>query len=62
MPAKPTPFPVPPPTESAYDRRRLRQWRDGVAVSAGVERRDLLRLLAAASVGGPSAAGSFAAG
>ncbi|WP_446039876.1 sulfite oxidase [Streptomyces sp. SID1121] len=62
MPAKPTPFPVPPPTESAYDRRRLRQWRDGVAVSAGVERRDLLRLLAAASVGGPSAASSFAAG
>ncbi|MFF2526958.1 sulfite oxidase [Streptomyces liangshanensis] len=50
-----------PPTETAYDRRRLRQWRDGVAVSPGVERRDLLRLLAAASVAGP-VAGSFAAG
>ncbi|MGW2053357.1 sulfite oxidase [Streptomyces sp. NPDC001840] len=45
-----------PPTESAYDRIRLRQWRLGRARTAGVERRTLLKLLATAS-----AAGSFAA-
>ncbi|MFE2597229.1 sulfite oxidase [Streptomyces sp. NPDC059396] len=45
-----------PPTESVYDRIRLRQWRLGRARTAGVERRTLLKLLATAS-----AAGSFAA-
>ncbi|WP_221361684.1 sulfite oxidase [Streptomyces beigongshangae] len=36
--------------ESAYDRRRLRQWLAGEARADGVERRDLLRLLAAAGL------------
>ncbi|MCL7375569.1 sulfite oxidase [Streptomyces sp. 35G-GA-8] len=58
--------PVPPPEstesestesdESAYDRTRLRQWRRGLARSAGVERRDLLRLFATAAAAGPLAA------
>ncbi|MCX5335661.1 sulfite oxidase [Streptomyces sp. NBC_00140] len=34
--------------ESAYDRRRLRQWLTGEARADGVSRRDMLRLLAAA--------------
>ncbi|KUN30113.1 sulfite oxidase [Streptomyces antibioticus] len=34
--------------ESAYDRRRLRQWLAGEARADGVSRRDMLRLLAAA--------------
>ncbi|MFE4912869.1 sulfite oxidase [Streptomyces sp. NPDC056652] len=42
--------------ESVYDRTRLRQWLRGRARSAGVERRDLLRLFAAASAAGPLAA------
>ncbi|MFJ6569092.1 sulfite oxidase [Streptomyces sp. NPDC091292] len=36
--------------ESAYDRRRLRQWLAGEARAEGVSRRDLLRLAAAAGV------------
>ncbi|MFC9244805.1 sulfite oxidase [Streptomyces sp. NPDC057136] len=42
-----------PPSEAAYDRMRLRQWARGRARSAGVDRRDLLKLVAAASVAGP---------
>ncbi len=38
-----------PPSEDAYDGMRLRQWSHGDARSAGIERRDLLRLVAAAS-------------
>lgn len=45
-----------PPSEAAYDRMRLRQWSRGVARSAGIERRDLLRFVAAASVTGLVAA------
>lgn len=45
-----------PPTESAYDRIRLRQWHLGGARSAGVERRTLLKLLATASAAGSLAA------
>ncbi|WNI26423.1 sulfite oxidase [Streptomyces sp. ITFR-16] len=44
-----------PPSEAAYDELRLRQWSRGVARSAGIERRDLLRLVAAASVAVPLA-------
>lgn len=36
--------------ESAYDRRRLRQWLAGEARADGVSRRDLLRLLTAAGL------------
>ncbi|MFE9681022.1 sulfite oxidase [Streptomyces sp. NPDC006285] len=36
--------------ESAYDRRRLRQWLAGEARADGIERRDLLRLLTAAGL------------
>ncbi|MCX4978728.1 sulfite oxidase [Streptomyces sp. NBC_00620] len=36
--------------ESAYDRRRLRQWLAGDARADGVARRDMLRLLAAAGL------------
>ncbi|MFF3749008.1 sulfite oxidase [Streptomyces sp. NPDC002018] len=51
-----------PPSESAYDRIRLRQWHLGHARSAGVERRVLLKLLAAASAAGPlTAVGSTTA-
>ncbi|MFB6821099.1 sulfite oxidase [Streptomyces virginiae] len=39
--------------ESRYDRTRLRQWRRGRARSAGVDRRDLLRLFAAGAAAGP---------
>ncbi|GGP32075.1 sulfite oxidase [Streptomyces melanogenes] len=42
-----------PSDEIAYDRRRLRQWARGRARSAGLERRDLLKLFAAASAAGP---------
>ncbi|WP_371544301.1 sulfite oxidase [Streptomyces sp. NBC_00554] len=46
MPQSPrTPHP-----ESAYDRRRLRQWLAGDARADGVARRDMLRLLAAAGL------------
>ncbi|MFF4838050.1 sulfite oxidase [Streptomyces sp. NPDC001315] len=45
MPTSPMPTP-----ESAYDRRRLRQWLAGAARADGVSRRDLLRLLAAAGL------------
>ncbi|WP_217144320.1 sulfite oxidase [Streptomyces sp. AC627_RSS907] len=38
--------------ESAYDRRRLRQWLAGEARADGVSRRDMLRLLAAAGLAG----------
>ncbi|MFD4257889.1 sulfite oxidase [Streptomyces sp. NPDC058534] len=38
--------------ESAYDRRRLRQWLAGEARADGVSRRDMLRLLAAAGIAG----------
>lgn len=41
------------PSEAAYDRRRLRQWTRGGARSAGIDRRDLLKLVAAASVAAP---------
>ncbi|MEU2296211.1 sulfite oxidase [Streptomyces antibioticus] len=37
-------------SESAYDRRRLRQWLAGEARADGVARRDMLRLLAAAGL------------
>ncbi|MFF3504328.1 sulfite oxidase [Streptomyces sp. NPDC003247] len=37
-------------SESAYDRRRLRQWLAGEARADGVSRRDMLRLLAAAGL------------
>ncbi|WP_030973347.1 sulfite oxidase [Streptomyces sp. NRRL S-1824] len=45
-----------PPSEAAYDRMRLRQWSRGAARSAGIERRDLLRFVAAAAVTGLVAA------
>ncbi len=38
--------------ESAYDRRRLRQWLAGDARADGVSRRDMLRLLTAAGLAG----------
>ncbi|MCJ0872514.1 sulfite oxidase [Streptomyces sp. AP-93] len=38
--------------ESRYDRARLRQWARGRARSAGVDRRDLLRLFAAGAAAG----------
>ncbi|MFG2629507.1 sulfite oxidase [Streptomyces sp. NPDC048473] len=44
-----------PPSEAAYDGMRLRQWSRGAARSAGIERRDLLKLVAAASAAGPLA-------
>jgi DMSO/TMAO reductase YedYZ molybdopterin-dependent catalytic subunit len=49
--------------ESAYDRRRLRQWLAGEARADGVSRRDMLRLLAAAGLAGaaPAALGTPAA-
>lgn len=50
--------------ESQYDRTRLRQWADGRARSAGVDRRDLLRLFAAGAAAGAvglGAAGTAAA-
>ncbi|MGW2119721.1 sulfite oxidase, partial [Streptomyces zhihengii] len=51
-------------SESAYDRRRLRQWSRGEARTAGLDRRAMLRLLAAAGAAAPlvgAAAGSAAA-
>ncbi|WCD90426.1 Sulfoxide reductase catalytic subunit YedY [Streptomyces xanthophaeus] len=56
--------------ESQYDRARLRQWARGCARSAGVDRRDLLRLFAAGAAAGavglgaaaPAAAAGAAAG
>ncbi|MER5934240.1 sulfite oxidase [Streptomyces sp. NPDC002054] len=50
--------------ESQYDRARLHQWARGRARSAGVDRRDVLRLFAAAAAAGPlglAAAGSAGA-
>lgn len=47
--------PLPPPSEDVYDRIRLRQWSAGAARSAGIDRRDLLKLAAAASVAVPLA-------
>uniref|UniRef100_A0AAU2JZW6 Sulfite oxidase n=1 Tax=Streptomyces sp. NBC_00049 TaxID=2903617 RepID=A0AAU2JZW6_9ACTN len=50
--------------ESQYDRTRLRQWARGRARSAGVDRRDLLRLFAAGAAAGSlglSAAGAASA-
>ncbi|MFE6040183.1 sulfite oxidase [Streptomyces sp. NPDC056452] len=41
------------PSEAAYDRMRLRQWFRGGARSAGIDRRDLLKLVAAASAAVP---------
>ncbi|MFD4526543.1 sulfite oxidase [Streptomyces sp. NPDC058470] len=57
-----------PDSESAYDRRRLRQWLAGDARADGVARRDMLRLLAAAGLttavstafGAPAAAATAA--
>ncbi|MFD9333404.1 sulfite oxidase [Streptomyces sp. NPDC060028] len=43
-------MPLDPNAESRYDRTRLRQWARGRARSAGVERRDLLKLFAAGAV------------
>lgn len=45
----------PVPTEDVYDRIRMRQWSRGRARSAGIDRRDLLRLVAAASAAVPLA-------
>ncbi|MFC8226231.1 sulfite oxidase [Streptomyces sp. NPDC057287] len=42
-----------PTSEAAYDRRRLHQWTRGRARSAGIDRRDLLKLIAAASAAVP---------
>ncbi|MEU5168168.1 sulfite oxidase [Streptomyces mutomycini] len=42
-----------PLSEAAYDRSRLRQWAGGRARPAGIDRRDLLKLVAAASVAAP---------
>ncbi|MEV7520089.1 sulfite oxidase [Streptomyces sp. NPDC091371] len=50
--------------ESRYDRTRLRQWARGSARSAGVDRRDLLKLLAVGAAAGSlglGAAGTAAA-
>ncbi|MEW2071953.1 sulfite oxidase [Streptomyces sp. NPDC007346] len=47
--------PLPPPSEDVYDRIRLRQWSAGRARSAGIDRRDLLRLLAAGAAAVPMA-------
>ncbi|MDF3148685.1 sulfite oxidase, partial [Streptomyces sp. T21Q-yed] len=49
MPASalPSPHPASRPDETAYDRRRLRQWLAGEARADGVSRRRLLTLLAA---------------
>ncbi|MGW2593905.1 sulfite oxidase [Streptomyces sp. NPDC001515] len=44
-----------PPSEAAYDALRLGQWSRGAARSAGIARRDLLRLVAAASAAAPLA-------
>ncbi|MEU7081603.1 MULTISPECIES: sulfite oxidase [Streptomyces] len=41
------------PSESSYDRTRMRQWARGRARSAGIDRRDLLKLVAAASAAAP---------
>ncbi|KQX91603.1 sulfite oxidase [Streptomyces clavifer] len=49
-----------PPSEAAYDRMRMRQWSRGRARSAGIDRRDLLRLVAAASVAAPLVPGAAA--
>ncbi|WP_097983638.1 sulfite oxidase [Streptomyces sp. f150] len=45
----------PVPTEDVYDRIRMRQWSRGRARSAGIDRRDLLKLVAAASAAVPLA-------
>ncbi|WP_406153864.1 sulfite oxidase [Streptomyces anulatus] len=45
----------PVPTEDDYDRIRMRQWTGGRARSAGIDRRDLLKLVAAASAAVPLA-------
>ncbi|MFJ8252463.1 sulfite oxidase [Streptomyces sp. NPDC094466] len=45
----------PVPTEDVYDRIRMRQWAAGRARSAGIDRRDLLKLVAAASAAVPLA-------
>ncbi|SBV06284.1 sulfoxide reductase catalytic subunit YedY [Streptomyces sp. Ncost-T6T-1] len=42
-------------TEDVYDRIRMRQWSRGRARSAGIDRRDLLKLVAAASAAVPLA-------
>ncbi|MER6853698.1 sulfite oxidase, partial [Streptomyces flaveolus] len=43
-------------SETAHDRRRLRQWLAGEARADGVARRDMLRLLAAAGLAGAAGA------
>ncbi|MFB9578750.1 sulfite oxidase [Streptomyces yanii] len=43
-------------SEAGYDRMRLREWSRGVARSAGIDRRDLLKFVAAASVAGTATA------
>ncbi|WP_406190504.1 sulfite oxidase [Streptomyces anulatus] len=45
----------PVPTKDVYDRIRMRQWTGGRARSAGIDRRDLLKLVAAASAAVPLA-------
>ncbi|MFI0874828.1 twin-arginine translocation signal domain-containing protein [Streptomyces parvus] len=45
----------PVPTEDAYDRIRMRQGFRGRARSAGIDRRDLLKLVATASAAVPPA-------
>ncbi|MEU9253033.1 sulfite oxidase [Streptomyces sp. NPDC048270] len=47
--------------ESRYDRARLRQWARGRARSAGMDRRDLLRLFAAGAAAGAVGLGSAGA-
>ncbi|MEU6228810.1 sulfite oxidase [Streptomyces sp. NPDC047042] len=47
----PTPTPAGDPSETDYDRRRLRQWLAGEAKADGVSRRRLLTLLAATAAG-----------
>ncbi|MFI5617003.1 sulfite oxidase [Streptomyces sp. NPDC051567] len=51
-------MPFDPSDESTYDRARLRQWARGRARSAGVDRRDLLRLFAAGAAAGPLGLGA----
>ncbi|MFB6779325.1 sulfite oxidase [Streptomyces sp. NPDC056352] len=45
-----------PLSEAVYDQMRLGQWSRGAARSAGIDRRDLLKFVAAASVAGAAAA------
>ncbi|MET9401419.1 sulfite oxidase, partial [Kitasatospora sp. NPDC002965] len=54
-------MPAETPSEAAYDRLRRRQWLAGEARADGVDRRTLLRMLAAAGVlAAPTAGGLLA--